>query len=99
MKTLKFGKKIHDDDAKLKNGLKHHGWVMWHGWQSHGGTWKMGGWGKNIAPETVHVSMRYVLKAWVVRALKCASGHPLKLDMFQQVVSFEVVLKCAVFDR
>ncbi len=28
MKTSKFGGKIHDDNAKLKKGLKCHGWVM-----------------------------------------------------------------------
>jgi hypothetical protein len=28
MKTSKFGRKIHDNDAKLKKGLKRHGWVM-----------------------------------------------------------------------
>jgi hypothetical protein len=31
MKMLEFDKKIHNDDAKLKKGLKHHGWVMGHG--------------------------------------------------------------------
>jgi hypothetical protein len=36
MKMLKFGRKIHDDDVKLKKGLNHHGWGL------HGGTWKMG---------------------------------------------------------
>jgi hypothetical protein len=30
---------------------------MGHGWGSHGGTWKMGAWGQNIAPKTLHVSM------------------------------------------
>jgi hypothetical protein len=28
---------------------------MGHGWGSHGGTWKMGAWGQNIALETLHV--------------------------------------------
>jgi hypothetical protein len=28
MKTLEFDKKIHNNDAKLKKGLKHHGWVV-----------------------------------------------------------------------
>jgi len=32
MKTLEFDRKIHDDNVKLKKGLKHHGWVMGHGW-------------------------------------------------------------------
>jgi hypothetical protein len=50
MKTSKFDRKIHGDDAKLKKGLKHHGWVMGYGWGSNGGTWKMGGWDRNIAP-------------------------------------------------
>jgi hypothetical protein len=26
MKTSKFDKKIHNNDVKLKKGLKHHGW-------------------------------------------------------------------------
>jgi hypothetical protein len=45
MKTLEFNKKIHGDNERLKKGLKCHGWVMGHGWGSHGGTWKMGCWG------------------------------------------------------
>jgi hypothetical protein len=28
MKTLKFGRKIHNDDTKLKKSLKRLGWVM-----------------------------------------------------------------------
>jgi len=28
---------------------------MGHGWGLHGGTWKMGAWGPNIAPEMLHV--------------------------------------------
>jgi hypothetical protein len=36
-------KKIHDNNVELKKGLKHHGWVMGHGWGLHGGTWNMGG--------------------------------------------------------
>jgi hypothetical protein len=41
MKMIEFGRKIHDDDAKLKKGLKCHGWVMGHGWGLHGehGRW------------------------------------------------------------
>jgi len=31
--------------GKVAKGLKRHGWVMGHGWGSHGGTWKMGAWG------------------------------------------------------
>jgi hypothetical protein len=62
MKMLEFDKKIHDDDAKLKKGLNFHGWVMGHGWGLHGGTWKMGGWDRNIAFETCNVSMGYVLR-------------------------------------
>jgi hypothetical protein len=30
MKTSEFDKRKHDDNAKLKKGLKHHGWVMGH---------------------------------------------------------------------
>jgi len=35
--------------GKVEKGLKHHGWG------SHGGTWKMGAWGRNIVPKTLHV--------------------------------------------
>ncbi len=35
---------------------------MGHGGGLHEGTWKMGGWGQNIAPETLDVSMRNVWK-------------------------------------
>jgi hypothetical protein len=62
IKTLKFGRKTHNDDTKLKKGLKHCGWIMGHGWGSH---WKMGRWGQNIAPEMLHVSVGYVLGAQV----------------------------------
>ncbi len=31
--------------GKVEKGFKHHGWVMGHGWGTHGGTWKMGTWG------------------------------------------------------
>jgi len=41
--------------CEVEKGLKHHGWVMGHGWGSHGETWKMGTWGRNIALETLHV--------------------------------------------
>jgi hypothetical protein len=44
MKTSKFDRKIHGNDATLKKGLKCHGWFMGHGWGSRGGTWKMGVW-------------------------------------------------------
>jgi hypothetical protein len=46
MKMLKCKRKIHDNDAKLKKGLNHHGWGL------HGGTWNMSRWGRNITPET-----------------------------------------------
>jgi hypothetical protein len=36
---------------------------MGHAWGSHGGTWKMDGWGRNIAPEMLHVSVGYILGA------------------------------------
>jgi hypothetical protein len=49
MKTSKFNRKIYGDNAKLKKGLNHHGSRL------HVGTWKMGGWGLNIAPEMLHV--------------------------------------------
>jgi len=44
--------------GKLKKGRKLHGWVTGHGWVSHGGTWKTGTWGQNIAPKMLHVSVR-----------------------------------------
>jgi hypothetical protein len=77
MNMSKFDKKKHGNDAKLKKGLKHHGWVTWHGWGLHGGTWKMGGWGRNIAPKMLHVS-----RAQATQTSKHAVGCPLKLDMF-----------------
>jgi hypothetical protein len=77
MNMSKFDRKIHDDDVKLKKGLKYHGWVMGHGWGSHGGTWKMGGWGRNIAPKMLHV-----LTVRATQASKHALGCLLKLDMF-----------------
>ncbi len=49
--------------GKIAKGLKRHGWVMGHGWGLHGGTWKMGGWGQNIALEMLHVSVGNVLGA------------------------------------
>ncbi len=57
---------------------------MGHGarWGSHGGTWKMGKWAQNIAPEMLHVSMGYILGAQVAHALKCMLGCSSKLDMF-----------------
>jgi hypothetical protein len=33
------------ESRKVEKNLKHHGWGL------HGGTWKMGGWGRNIALE------------------------------------------------
>jgi len=51
---------------------------MGHGWGLHGGTWKMGAWGRNITIET----LRYVSGAWVAQASKYVSGCPPKLDMF-----------------
>jgi hypothetical protein len=81
MNMSKFDKKKHGNDAKLKKGLKHHGWVTGHGWGLHGGTWKMGGWGPNIAPKMLHVS-----RAQATQTSKHAVGCPLKLDMFRWVV-------------
>jgi hypothetical protein len=69
--------------GKIKKGLKCHGWVMGHAWGSHGGTWKMDGWGQNIALEMLHVSVGYISQAQVARALKHALGHSSKLDMFK----------------
>jgi hypothetical protein len=74
MKMSKFGKKIHGDNAKLKKGLKHLGWVMGHGWASHGGTWKMGGRAQNIALKTLHPLMGYVLGVQVAQTLKRMLG-------------------------
>jgi hypothetical protein len=58
---------------------------MGHGWGLHGGTWKMGTWGRNITPETLHV-----FRAQVTWASKCVLGRLLKCDMFRWVVGFEV---------
>jgi hypothetical protein len=51
MKTLEFSRKIRNDNAKLKKGLKRHEWEL------HERTWKMGRWSLNIAPEMLHVSV------------------------------------------
>lgn len=72
---------------------------MGHGWKSHGGTWKMGRWGWNIAPKMLHVLVGYVLGARTTQSSKRASCSSLKLDMFWGVVGFEVqVLWHAIFD-
>jgi len=76
---------------------KCYGWVMGHGWGSHGEKWKMGRWGRNIAPKMLHVSMGYVLRAWVAWASKCALGRLLKLDMFRWVVGFKVLILRLMF--
>ncbi len=70
---------------KFLKGLKCHGWVMGHAWGLHGGTWKMDGWGRNIAPKTCNVLVGYVSGAQATRASKHMPGHPPKLDMFQWV--------------
>ncbi len=36
---------------------------MGHGWGSHGGTWKFDRWGRNVAPEMLHVLVGYVYRA------------------------------------
>jgi hypothetical protein len=82
MKMSEFGKNIHDNDVKLKKCLKCHGWVMGHGWGSHEKTWKMGGWARNIALKTLHVSMGYVSMGQASWALKCTSSCLSKFDMF-----------------
>jgi hypothetical protein len=51
------------------------------------GTWKMGGWSRNIAPKTLHV-----LRAHATKSSKQTLGYPPKLDMFQWVVGFEVLV-------
>jgi hypothetical protein len=72
---------------------------MGHGWGLHGGTWKMGRWGRNILPETLHVLVGYVYGAWATQASKRALGHPPKLDLFLWAVSFEAHVSWhAVFD-
>jgi len=73
---------------------------MGHGWGSHGGTWKMGGWGRNIIPKMLHVLVGYVSRAWITQSLKRTLGSSPKVDMFWWVVGFEVqVLWHAIFDR
>jgi hypothetical protein len=66
-------------------------------WVKHGGTWKRGGWGWNITPKTLHVSVGYVLGAQVAWTLKHTLGHRPKLDMFQWVVGFEVLVSRFMF--
>jgi hypothetical protein len=70
MNTSEFDKNIHDNDAKLKKGLKRYGWVIGHGW------------GRNIAPKMLHVSMGYVSMGQATWALKRMSSCLSKLDMF-----------------
>jgi hypothetical protein len=43
------------------------------------GTWKMGGWGWNITPERLHVSVGYVWGAWATSASKRALDRLPKL--------------------
>jgi len=52
-------------------------------WGMHGGTWKMDEWGRNIAPEMLHVLVGSISRAWVARALKHVLGCPPKLDIFK----------------
>jgi len=81
-------------------GLKHHGLVMGHRWGSHGGTWKMGTWGWNIALEMLYVLMGICLGGSDCPALKCVSSCSLKLDKFWWVISFKAhVPRHAVSDR
>jgi hypothetical protein len=49
-------------------------------------------WGQTITPETLHVSVGYISRAWAARASKHASGRPSKLDMFWLVVGFKVLV-------
>jgi len=60
----------------------------------------MGGWGCNIAPQTLHIFVGYVSGVWAAQASKCRPGHPPKLDMFEWVVGFEAhILWHAVSDQ
>jgi hypothetical protein len=43
----------------------------------------MDGWGRNIAPEMLHVSVGYISGAQIAWASKRALGYPPKLDMFK----------------
>jgi hypothetical protein len=62
MKLMKHG--------KIAKGLKHHGWVMGHGWGLHGGTWKMGA---CMGPK--HSSQNFAcFNGWYVLGLKLP-GH------------------------
>jgi hypothetical protein len=70
---------------------------MGHGWGLHGGKWKMGRWGQNIVPKTLHVFVGYVSGAWAARASKRALGCLLKLDMFRWVVGFKVLVSRFMF--
>ncbi len=73
-------------------------------WMGHGawmgitwGTWKMGEWGRSIAPKMLHVSGGYVSRAQATRASKCVLGRSSKLDMFWWVVSFKVFVLRLMF--
>jgi hypothetical protein len=52
----------------------------------------MGGWGRTITPETLHVSVGYVSRARATQASKFALSRSLKLDMFWWVVGFKVLV-------
>jgi len=73
-------------------------------WMGHGawmgitwGTWKMGEWGRSIAPKMLHVSGGYVSRAQATGASKCVLGRSSKLDMFWWVVSFKVLVLRLMF--
>jgi hypothetical protein len=38
---------------------------MGYAWGSHGGTWKMDGWGRNVALEMLHVLVGYISGAQI----------------------------------
>ncbi len=70
---------------ELKKGLKHHGWVMGHGWGLHGGTWNMGGWDQNIVTRFDVICF----EGWGCPGIKKHIGPP---DMFWWVVGLKVLV-------
>jgi hypothetical protein len=100
MKTSKFGKKNTWWQCEVEKNLKHHGWVMGHGWGSHGGTWKMGAWGWNIAPETLHVLAGICFGGLGCLGIETHVQPLTKTWHVSRVVIFEVhVSRCMVSDQ
>jgi hypothetical protein len=91
--------------GKVEKGLKCHGWVMGHGWESHGGTWMMGAWGRNIAPESLHVLVGGMFRGLSYPSIETCVGPPVGTWHVSMGARFWIsgfegyVLKHAIFKR